>query len=102
MKNIIYRALLPVTLFVTAVTSQRSQACINAGRDLLNNQPCYNAVVRLDNFFDDITGTTVVTRDVLNAYCTSTCRNLNLQVLATCANQSEVIIQYFMSVAIVI
>lgn len=80
-----YFILLPLTVLVAVVTSQPfSQACINAENELEAFGACNNAVIQVTNFF---IGLTDVTQDDLNTYCSSTCRDLNLQLATNCADE---------------
>ena len=89
MKNV-YIILLPLTVFVAVVTSQPlSRACANVENELAANEACLNAIIQVGFFVD---GLTDVTRDELNTYCSSTCRDLNLRVSANCNDEVSTII----------
>ena len=78
MRNI-YWVLLSLTLFVAVVTSQSLQACLEARRELADNEPCLNAIIGIRDFN--------VTRGELNTYCSSTCRDLNLRIATNCLDE---------------
>lgn len=97
MKNI-YFVLLPLASFVAVVTSQsRSQACSDSVDALLNDETCYSATLLVESY---LTGNDVaVTRGDLNGYCSSTCREIYLQVSANCADEVSVLLHNYIQIA---
>ena len=82
MKNICYLLLL-LALSVTAVTGQ-TQACINAQSALVRSERCTVANTEVNLFLQGFD--VVVEREVLNTYCSDTCRNIFLRIRVDCDN----------------
>lgn len=86
MENMLYYVLLPLTLFAAVVTSQSSsQACINAQNALAADEACLNSILQLVYYTNGLNVT--LTREDLDTYCSSTCRELNLQASANCDDE---------------
>ena len=84
-----YRSVLfLLSLFVAAVTSQTSQACIDAATALAANQPCVSA---FSDIGDAIDRNTSISVEDLNVYCVPGCRNLVNRVLTCSADSTTAI-----------
>ena len=73
--------LLPLTLSVTSVSGQ-TQACIDAQSALVNSEQCTAANNEVNLFLQGFD--VVVEREVLNTYCSETCRNIFLRIRVDC------------------
>ena len=83
MKSICY-LLLPLALFVTTAAGQ-TQACIDAQSALVNSQQCSAANTEVNLLLQGFD--VVVEREVLNTYCSETCRNIFLRIRVDCDDE---------------
>ena len=79
-----YCAVLLLTCFATVVTSQTSQACIDANVALAANQVCLTALAQIGQSLDN---NATISNEQLNNFCSPSCRTLVDLYLTDCANE---------------
>ena len=79
--------LLLLTLFAATVISQDGdEQCLGAFVDLAANGPCNEANEKLN---DAIDYNTTISTEILNAFCTPSCRALYNRALSVCADLTD-------------
>jgi len=79
--------LLAVNSVITIVSSQdTSGTCFDAYSELLANRGCYNALRSLANSNDTNYEPSLNNEDVLQAYCSSSCRSIIIRINQFCVS----------------
>ena len=83
MKSICYLLLLLALSFITV--AGQTQACTDAQSALVNSQQCSAANSEVNLFLHGFD--VVVEREVLNTYCSETCRDIFLRIRVDCDDE---------------
>ena len=85
MKSICYLFGYLLALSVTTIAGQNLQACFDAQSALANSQQCSAANTQVNLLLSN--SGAVVDREVLNTYCSQTCRDIFLRIRVNCDDQ---------------